>query len=271
MRKSIFILLLSIVLFFSFITISQASTDLAELLPCLYITANNEFVYLDASVFTDLQTRVDNAENYIYYGIYPYRNRLVFSDQPFVYFDGSNIKNANGQNYVIYTYDTNWNYTHSGTYLNHTASVYFGVNSSYYNHDIITSSGSVRNEAPNQDFSFCTMLNTTEDLASANFEYILINPRDWGTRQVNFVIRKCENVEGENGSYESQSLVFNAVLSNSSKYFKTVETETYYEIPQTDLNIDFQKDEKYLFTFEYSLFNETYYDERTVVVGQSGR
>ena len=266
MRKSIFVLLSSILMFFSFITISNASTDISEL--DFRILSDGTFVKFDSSIYSDIDTRVENSADFIYYGItYHYGSgQLILSDAPFVCYTAAQI-HKNYHTFVIYDIDSKFNYTFSEVVEPGGGVIGFDFRYRYLNHDVYDSSNVLMYRKNVTEFSFPDMLNTDEDLASGNFEYILINPRDYSnTKDFNFVIRKVENLD----NYESQSVVFNATLSSDSIYFKSVESgevsEYYYEIPQSDLGIEFNQGEKYLFTFEYNLFGGSYYDERAVII-----
>lgn len=99
------------------------------------------------------------------------------------------------------------------------------------------------------------ILNTADDLSSSTYDSVIITP---GTLTLNdkfnFIIRKCSSVNLDEGVYESQNVVFNAVLDFSSPYYKDtgsfVVSEFWYEIPRNSLGISFNNGDKYIYSLE---------------------
>lgn len=99
------------------------------------------------------------------------------------------------------------------------------------------------------------IVNTANDLSAAKYDSVIINPGTLSLNdKFNFIVRKCNSVNLDEGVYESQNVVFNTVLDFSSPYYKDtgsfVVSEFWYEIPRNSLGIAFNNGDKYIYSLE---------------------
>lgn len=180
------------------------------------------------------------------------------------------------------------NHLHDGDFINSTNCMIFHIDSdSTYTLPVANSNGSNYTEVGTDTgvtIVYCSftlldnngdvyynsfvnpyIANTAEDLATGKFDTILIQPGDsLITDSFDFIIRKISNVDSDGISYESQRIVYSTELDSSSSFFYQLDTDFWFEIPNDSLGINFQNDERYIFSLEK---DGNSYQDITVTIG----